>query len=394
MKISHSPPQSSTFSMAATPTRQAAPLKLENIIEVIVQARLGENQFLLQQLPGGETLSAFSHVDLPLSQRIQIQVVHMGSTPELRILPLSTQVVAVVPQALRELLPKQAGIGELIKSLELLSRTNSSNLPDSVRFAIENLTAAIPKTKQLFTPKGLQNAVRNSGLFLEATLAANLTNKNPFFGNDIKARLLNLLAAIQESVPSTSEGTSASQLRKNSLPPGPAAFSQSVSEIENGNSNSEIIDLDKLVLKTEGALAKIIVDQLASQPQDNGGVTMQLTIPFTEGNYQDTAQLVINSDGSAACNENQLPSWTAAIELQPPGIGKFNAHIVWNGSHIDATLWSDREETEVLMQSHCELLRARLEQIGLEAGNIIILDQPPVLPPKKTDKLTLLDVLA
>ncbi|MGZ8195283.1 MAG: flagellar hook-length control protein FliK [Methylosarcina sp.] len=393
MKIGHSPPQSSISSIAATPIRQAVPLKLGNIIEVIVQARLGENQFLLQQLPGGETLSAFSHVDLPLSQRIQIQVVHMGSTPELRILPSSTQAEAVVPQALRELLPKQVGIGELIKSLQLLSRTDSSNLPDSVRLAIENLTAAIPKTKQLFTPKGVQNAVRNSGLFLEATLAASLTNKNPFFGNDIKARLLNLLAAIQESVPSTSEGTSASQLRKNSLPPDPAAFSQSVYEIENGNSNSEIIDLDKLVLKTEGALAKIIVDQLASQP-DNGDVTMQLTIPFTEGNYQDTAQLVINSDGSTACNENHLPSWTAAIELQPPGIGKFNAHIVWNGSRIDATLWSDREETEVLMQCHCELLRARLEQIGLEAGNIIILDQPPLLPPKKTDKLPLLDVLA
>ncbi|MGZ8957316.1 MAG: hypothetical protein ACXW0G_05745, partial [Methylosarcina sp.] len=212
MKIGHSPPQSSISSIAATPIRQAVPLKLGNIIEVIVQARLGENQFLLQQLPGGETLSAFSHVDLPLSQRIQIQVVHLGSTPELRILPLSTQAEAVVPQALRELLPKQVGIGELIKSLELLSRTNSSNLPDSVRLAIKNFTAAIPKTKQLFTLKGVQNAVRNSGLFLEATLAANLTNKNPFFGNDIKARLLNLLAAIQESVPSTSEGTSASQL--------------------------------------------------------------------------------------------------------------------------------------------------------------------------------------
>jgi hypothetical protein len=373
MKISPSPSQSSNASIAATPTRQAAPLKLGNIIEVIVQARLGGNQFLLQRLPGGETLSAFSHIDLPLSQRIQIQVVHLGSAPELRILPVPTQAEAVVPQALRELLPKQVGIGELIKSLELLSRTNSSNLPDSVRLAIENLTAAIPKTKQLFTPKGLQDALRNSGLFLEATLAANLTNKNPFFGNDIKARLLSLLAAVQESVPSTSEGTSALQLQKNSLPPGSADFSQSVPEIENGNSNSEIIDLDKLVLKTEGALAKVIIDQLASQPQDNGVVTMQLTIPFKEGNYQDTVQLVINSDGSATCNdENPLSSWTAAIELQPPGIGKFNAHIVWNGSRIDTTLWSDREETQVLMQSHCELFRARLKQVGLEAGNIII----------------------
>jgi flagellar hook-length control protein FliK len=136
------------------------------------------------------------------------------------------------------------------------------------------------------------------------------------------------------------------------------------------------------------------VDQLASQPQDNAPAALQLTIPFTDGNHQDSARLFITPDTSETSGKDSPSSWTAAIELQPPGIGKFNARLVWNGARIEATLWSDREETGALMRSHCELLRARLEQAGLEAGKITVLDQPPASTPKKTDTLPLLDLHA
>lgn len=360
----------------------------------MVRARLGKDRFLLQQLRGGQTLSAFSSLDLPLNQRMHIQLVNLGNTPELRILPLTTETETVMPRALRELLPKQADIDDLIRFWELSSRTPSSRLPDSVRFAMEYLTAALPEKEQLFTADGLQKTLRDSGRFLEAKLAAQLTSDTLFLGIDLKARLLQLLAAIRASVPRTAEEISVSTFSDYTLAPDGVLSAQSPLQIENDGFLPEMVLLERLALKTEGALAKITVDQLASQPQDNGAVSLQLTIPFSAGNYQDNAKLFITSDHSETCNETLTSSWTATIELQPPGIGTFNARIVWNGSSIEATLWSDQEETGALMRSHCELLRARLEQAGLEARNVMVLDQPPLLTRKEADNLPLLDLHA
>jgi len=86
------------------------------------------------------------------------------------------------------------------------------------------------------------------------------------------------------------------------------------------------------LLKSRRCAGQNTVDQLASQPKDNGAISLQLNIPFAEGNYQDIAKLHIASEGAAAHDELINPAWTATIELQPPGMGAFNARIVWNGS--------------------------------------------------------------
>jgi hypothetical protein len=381
-------------SITAIPAQQIASLKLGAILDVIVQERLGESRFQLQQLPGGVSLTGFSNLDLPIGHRLQVQVIRLGATPELRILPSTTVTEEVVPQALRELLPKQVDIGELTRLLGRLSAPTLSHLPDSVRLAIESLTAAMPQSGQLGTPQGLQKAVRNSGLFLEATLAAMLTDETPLPGNDLKARLLNLLAALQESSSGTPPGATVFRLQEKTAVSGQAVTPPPEMQGQNRIGDDELTDLDNFAQKVEGALAKITVDQLASLPRDNGAVSLQMNIPVMEGLYEGNVKLAINSEGSAASGENGHTSWTATIELQPPGIGKFNARVVWNGTRIDACLWSDREETGLLMRSYCEQLRERLEQAGLETGNITLLDRPPQLSPSEASTPPLLDLRA
>lgn len=382
-------PVSATSPLSDAPAPQQESLKPGSVIEVTVKARLGENRFLLQRSADGKTLSAFSRIDLPLNQKLHLQLAHPGNPPEFRLLPLPARTEeAILPKVLREFLPKQADIGELIKFWEGLSRNPDTNPPDSIRFAMDSLIAALPEKTQLFTADGLKKALLESGLFHEAQLAAQLTSGTPFPGNDLKARLLHLLSVVRAAMPRTAEETSAAKFPENS-PAQP-------SPLQTGNDHAlpEMTILDRLALKAEGALAKITVDQLASQPQDGGPAALQLTIPFTDGNYQDSARLFITPDTSEAFSEDSPSSWTATIELQPPGIGKFNARLVWNGSRIEATMWSDREETGALMRGYCELLRARLDQAGLETGNITVLNQPPVSTPKKTDALPLLDLHA
>ena len=378
-------PPAHLFNIAKTsePALQPASLKTGAILDVIVQARLGEDRFQFQLLPQGESLVGISLTKLSVGQRLQVEVIRAGTMPQLRILPAETQAPDVVTKALRELLPKQIDIRELTAMLGRLSPIDSPGLSDPVSLAVERLAATLPQVQKLMTPDGLQTALQNSGLFLEASLAAVLANGAPLPENDLKARLLNLLALLQDP----------DAVKKILQPATQTVSHQPAKQPQDDGSEREAIHLEKLAQKVEGALAKITVDQLESQPSDNGAISLQLNIPFAEGNYQDIAKLHIASEGAAAHDERINPAWTATIELQPPGMGAFNARIVWNGERIDACLWSDRKETTALISSASEILRARLEQAGLEAGTLTILDRPPP-PTNETDTPPLLDLRA
>lgn len=542
-----SPAHFANIAAAATPAQQVVSLKLGAIIEVIVQARLGDNRFQLQPLPEGESLTGMSQTELSVGQRLQVQVTRLGALPELRILPAETSPPEAVPKALLELLPKQVDIKELTAMLGRLPASASPNLPDSVRAAVERFVAILPQAEKLMTPEGLQKAVQNSGLFLEASLAAVLTDGAALPENDLKARLLNLLSVLQkwetgkpaaqtatpqfaarvrndlseqgmpdpEKVAQKSENASAKMtndrlpvqsldkgvgmlqlpaarnaplpsankiqnevsgqdmldlenqaqkpegaltkiivnpsvsqpdlqkpdierltatpknlLQQTSQPanqtasqaladkvqdnlneqdmPDPEKFAQkaesalakatqTASHSLTGNAQAhfgeqDMLNLEKLAQKAEGVLAKITVDQLASQSRDNGAISLQLNIPFVEGNYQDTAKLQITSESASAFEDRINSSWTATIELQPPGLGTFNARIIWNGTQIDAFLWSDQEWTRNSMRHAAETLRARLEQAGLAIGAVTVLDRFPSSSSAEADAQPLLDL--
>jgi hypothetical protein len=524
MEIRNNATLSNVAATAASP-QQIASLKLGAILDVVVQGRMGENRFQLQRLPGGESLTATSQAELAVGQRLQVQVSRLGTVPELRILPAEPPAPEVVPRALRELLPKQIDLKEFSAMLGRLPLSGSPNLPEPVRLAMERLVAVMPQAEKLATPEGLQKAVRNSGVFLEASLATVLSDGAPLPENDLKARLLNLLAVLQpgkgeqktaahpqflkqESAPSLpgtglsrtavpapeeagdqanpnpgeekpesalpktsgeallpqSQHKSAAERQFPATPPASwppaskleekvigqalaepetaapepeqraaktvadkAAYSADIQKpgrewpgagakpqqletnlstdrnaspfsligrAEDSFSKLEAIDLAKLAQKAEGALAKIAVDQLASQSRDDGTVCLQINLPFVAGNHQDNAELSITSEGGAPSEDRVNPAWTATIQLQPPGMGAFNARIIWNGAQIDACLWSDREETAERIGQATETLRARLEQAGLTVGALAVLDRPPSSPVAETVDLHLLDFLA
>jgi hypothetical protein len=717
MEIRNSATLSNAAATAASP-QQIASLKLGAILDVVVQARMGENRFQLQRLPGGESLTAISQADLAVGQRLQVQVSRLGTLPELHILPAEPPKPEVVPKALRELLPKQIDWKELTALVSRLPSSKSSNLPGPVHLAVERLAAALPQAEKLMTPEGLQKAVRNSGVFLEASLASVLADGDgdgaPLPENDLKARLLNLLAVLQQeaggdarpqalkqasvppplgttpsrtvaqapeeagdqailnpdkvrpnsesALPKTAgdalalqgqgkgvaerqfpaaqsapwpsapqreepsvgqvqaetktaapapeqgaakvavdkvahplehlaaalpqaeklmtleglqkairnsgvfleaslasvlaDGDGAPQpendlkarplnllavlqqeaggdagpqaLKQASVPPPPGttpsrtaaqapeeagdqailnpdkvrpnsesalpktagdalalqgqgkgvaerqfpaaqsapwpsapqreepsvgqaqaetktaapAPEQGAAKIvvdkaahpmdlqksekewlaagakpqpfethpltarsapplpsltgnaEDSVSRLEAIDLNQLAQKVEGALAKIAVDQLASQLHDDGTVCLQLNLPFVAGNYPDNAELSITSEGGSPVEDRPNSAWTATLQLQPPGMGAFNARIIWNGTQIDACLWSDREETADRIGQATETLRARLQQAGLAVGALTVLDRPPASPVTETLGLHLLDLLA
>jgi len=139
-------------------------------------------------------------------------------------------------------------------------------------------------------------------------------------------------------------------------------------------------DPKTLLHKAEGALARVVLDQLASQPQAEGKQTVwQGQIPFTDDTHTDAARLKIVRE-RRAMNDAEQAYWSVELELHPPGLGSVHSRITLAGGRIDSYFWSDREATADLIQSHLELLAARLQQAGLDIGRLDTLPARPEEP--------------
>jgi hypothetical protein len=99
---------------------------------------------------------------------------------------------AVLQQALGEAAPRQGGLAPLMADAEAMLAQNGSSLPPQVKAALQDLLATrLPGQGGVDAAK-LQNAVKQSGAFLESGLA----NGQPVQG-DMKVALLNLRQALQ-----------------------------------------------------------------------------------------------------------------------------------------------------------------------------------------------------
>ncbi|MBP1148730.1 flagellar hook-length control protein FliK [Methylocaldum sp. RMAD-M] len=183
-----------------TPLLQAGaqPLKLGDILRAVVETQLKDNSFLLRLDAGGRTLTANSSANLQPGQILELEVVKLGTTPELRIVPRDSGAdmpESTVQQALRLFLPKQEPLADVIQELHRLvaQARQTSSLPAPITQALENLLASIPKKSELATPEGLEKGLLNSGIFLEAKLADDADSSAEFADSDFKAQLLRVL---------------------------------------------------------------------------------------------------------------------------------------------------------------------------------------------------------
>lgn len=367
-------------------------LKVGDVVTAVVQAKLSDTNLLLQL--GGKTVVAESGAALPPGTQLKLEVIKLGTTPELRPLAIETPASDGTPTpttnenpqnpALRLFLPKQIPLAEFTAALpELLGK--ASALPAPIKQAIASLLATLPNTGQLATPEGLARALKSSGIFLEARMAAAAGLAKGFPEGDFKGQLLVLLDRLGTYAPDAPTNTPAGNTPETAN----AARAETALAANAGSPK-----LDGLLQKVEGALARIGLDQLASLPQPDGGQTWSMAIPYANGERSDTAQLRITAEDKRSATGEVLKNWSVNLELKPPGLGTFCARIVLMGGKIDTYLWSDTAGTAGLMLDHSEFLRARLEQAGLAVGRLDTLEQPPASTLPAAPTAPLLDLRA
>jgi hypothetical protein len=315
----------------------------------------------------------------------------------LKFLPMSSrQEQLAVSQQLVSQQNRQGSLTGLLSALQNLPADTDQTSKD-LRAAVDRLLTNLPDAQQLSTPKGLAQALANSGMFLEAKL---LTGQTPTLAPDMKADLLRLIAQLTPGLPSSTSFNAiiAANTLAQALPnfvrnalgtlgqvsakPQPGGFPLPDRLLANLEGEG---DLEQLLRLAAAAVSRLQSHQLSSLEQtgvtDDGRLlsTWQLEIPMR--NLQDIVPLQVKFQREEAPEKQQSNErrderepkqqlWRVdlAFDMEPLGPLQIQAQLI--AGSLSSQLWAERPYTADLIENNLFALRQRLLDRGLNVGDI------------------------
>ena len=365
---------------------------------------------LLNTALSGSTLSIDSPTPLRIGTLLSALV---QDTQTLKFVPLSSrQEQLAVTQQLVSQQSRQGSLDGLLKVLQNLPPSDQTS--SALRAAVDKLLAGLPDVQQLSTPKGLAQALANSGLFLEAKL---LTGQNPTLAPDMKGDLLKLIAQLTQGLPANTNlnaiiaantlaqalpsfvRSALGMLGQVSAKPLPTSFPLPERLLQSQDGEG---DLEHLLRLAAAAVSRLQSHQLSSLEQtgltDDGRLlsTWQLEIPMR--NLQDIVPLQVKFQREEAPEKEQPHErrdeheprqqlWRVelAFDMEPLGPLQIQAQLI-KGS-LSSQLWAERPYTASLIESNLAGLRERLLASGLNVGDLDChLGTPPQGPQTRLEQ--------
>lgn len=292
---------------------------------------------------------------LKLEQPVTLEVIKTAQQLQFKILPASAsnteQSIAI---ALRETLPKEIPVPVLLNQLlrDVPSLITNEHIPETLKRLAREILSNLPETQHIIDNKTLKNALNNSGTYLEAKLAHPEQQSNTLLKADFKAALLKILLTLQHDIPAEKTAP---------------------------NDNEQINSLLKeLQTKSEGALARLLLNQLKSLPQeDQNKQVWLLDLPFIDKKHVKSVQVQIEKNHKKSTTSEQK-TWSATLTLTPPQLSTLHCKISYFDNAVHTNFWSEDRKTTKLMQDNINYLRARFEEAGLTPGNMNATQQSTV----------------
>jgi hypothetical protein len=330
-------------------------------VNAVVMDLVADNTYILK-LSDGQQVRAQTANALEPGQVLKLEVIKTGLVPELKIVMPQLAIPqgqTVVLEALKQFMPKQVSLADFTASLPQVAVVAEVK-PGSLSAAVNEVLGALMSKDELMSADGLKQGINNSGVFLEAKLANMLSPQG-----DLKAHLLTLADALQKGQ-SSQNGLSGNESMHKTIDDADKALLSFIAK--SGETDNAILN------KTEGAIARIVLDQLASLPKNDDQQTIwQIEIPFKDGNHSDSVKLKINRDENSG-KESQQANWSVVLELSPPGMGTLRSKISLIDDKVHTYFWSDQKNTSLMVQEQIDLLANRYAEAGLAVGNLGVLE--------------------
>ncbi len=362
---------------------------------------------LLNSALSGSTLTLDSPQSLRIGSLLSAQV---NGPQSLSFVPLSgRQEQLAVAQQLATQQSRQGSLEGLLNALQKLPPT--ADMPTELRTSIDKLLAGLPTTAQLSNPKGLSDALLNSGAFLEARL---LSGQPLALAPDMKATLLRLIAQILPGVPASTSfnpGMAAStqaqalptfvrnalgMLGQVSAKPQPGGFPLPQRSMQSGEREDSLESLLKLAA---AAISRLQSHQLSSLEQSgrtaDGAVltTWQLEIPMRNAHDIVPLQVKFQREDPPEKQPQDKPEareikdqlWRVELAFGLAPLGPLHVQAQLLRGNLSGQLWAERAYTVNLIESQLGNLRQRLLDAGLSVTDLDCHQGTP--PPSSHTKL-------
>ncbi len=314
--------------------------KLGQVVTATVVARRADRPIELSI--GGQRLWAQSDAPLQTGTSVQLRVVDLDP-PTLQLLQDASVPPDVRVKALRYALARATDVSQVIQTLrDLQGNGLIKDLGGPLNRIFEQLAANVPTAKAVQDPAALKNALLACGIFLENKLQGpegDATEKR--LANDVKATLLRLHQLVSESA------------------------------------DHDPI-LHRLLNETEGALARITVNQLASshRPGDGTALAWHLSIPVVDDDTVDEVHLRIRRERKRS-KANAPAIWSVSLGFSTAKLGDLHAKLVLVDRSLSACFWAERPETYTLIKTHQHVLHRVLQETRLQITAISIFQGKP-----------------
>jgi hypothetical protein len=309
--------------------------------------------------------------------------------------PASSPAVPAAPTPLQTAVASAAGSQSGLAGLlaDLASALQSGALPTDVQTAAAQILGAQLALDPPPSAQALEQAIAQSGLFLEAQLAQ--SGAPP--GGDLKAALLTLVEALESSTdpnaptgfPSTGTGPA---------PPYAGAPLRGQSPAMALLPPDAALEMMAALLSKDakGALSRQILMQAASLPKS--GQTASAQTASTQGSAQQSAaswlfellfaapdgpsvgQFQIDRDGEPPQDGGPDPIWRVRFSLDFAPIGPIQARISLSGGQAHVALWAENNDTWSLLDAQQGDLADALLEDELVAQVAVFRGQPNVAP--------------
>jgi len=265
---------------------------------------------------------------------VSLQVIKSGDNPQFKLLPAPTPEESI-NNALKELLPKEQSTSVMLNQL-VKNLAQNENVSESLKRLAQDILRNLPTKQQLTESAQLKKNVDNSGLFLEAKLAQSEGKQASNLAPDLKAKLTQLVNALQQSKGGVEKNTA----------------------------------LQELQTKSEGALARLVLNQLKSLPQDEvNRQAWTVELPFVDKKQAKSLQIQIEEENHNSA-EQENKSWSATLSLSPPNLSPLHCKISFFNGAVHTNFWSETGETVQIIEGNLDYLSERFEAIGLKPGNL------------------------
>lgn len=301
-------------------------------------------------------------------ERLQLRVLRDSPVVALETVTQDDPETATVSEGLRRFLPRQTSPAPLFANIAWLTEKSNGALGKSITEAATRLWNALPDTEQLATPKGLETAVKDSGVFLENRLATAEPNEiRQSVAQDIKA----LLSTLKQTL--TRAGATAHHVPPQSNSEPLPNLRGALAPLERATATLANIDtvgraINELAGQTEGTLARVNTLQLVNAESAGPAPAWLLELPFLRNGNPETLRFRFERHGRDTRTGEQ--DWTVEAAMDLGVGGALHARVTLHGRRVGVQLRADSPELLASLDASKNELIAVLEDAGLQVDRV------------------------